>query len=118
LIQSNHDPYRTLTQIFDRYFFLALVVSTGSFVVLLNGAAGTNGNGIVTGLFIAGSIGSVFLFSRWRDFVVQPCDILFEAVVFSVVISFALNGVMDAKEAILLALTLSGLSRLPAISER
>jgi hypothetical protein len=96
-----------LTQIFNRYFFLALVVSTGSILVLLNGAVGTNGNEIVTGLFIAGSIGSVFLFSRWRDFVVQPCDILFAALVFSVAISFALNGLANTKETMLLALTLS-----------
>jgi hypothetical protein len=106
-MQSNHDPYRTLTQIFDRYVFLALAVSTGSILVLWNGVAGTNGNEIATGLLIAGPIGCVFLFSRWREFVVQPCDILFAVVVFSAIVSFALNGWTDTKETMLLVLTLS-----------
>jgi hypothetical protein len=96
----------TLTQIFDRYFFLALAVSTSPIIILFNGAAGTNGNAIVTGLVLAGSIGVLFLFSHWRDFVVRPCDILFAVLVSSIVISFALNGLTDTKEEMLLALTL------------
>jgi hypothetical protein len=109
-VHEHHIPslsVLTLTQIFDRYFFLALAVSTSPIIILFNGAAGTNGNAVVTGLVLAGSIGALFLFSHWRDFVVRPCDILFAVLVSSIAVSFALNGLTDTKEEMLLALTLS-----------
>jgi hypothetical protein len=96
-----------LTRIFDRYFFLALVVSSVPILVLYNGLAGTRGNSIVTGIFMVSSLAAVALFNDWRRFVPNLCDGAFLAYVVCIAFSFWLNGAPDTKEAALLILTLA-----------
>ncbi|SHH17228.1 O-antigen ligase family protein [Bradyrhizobium erythrophlei] len=96
-----------MSRVFDRYFFFALVVSTVPILVLYNGLAGSHGNSIVTGLFIVSSLVAVALFSQWRRFVPNLCDVAFVAYVGCIAISFWLNGVADIKQTALLILTLA-----------
>jgi hypothetical protein len=96
-----------LTRIFDRYFFLALIVSTVPILVLCNGFAGSVGNSLVTGIFIVCSTSAVALFGEWRRVAPNLCDLAFVAYAGCVAVSFWLNGFSDIKEAQLLALSLA-----------
>lgn len=100
-----------MTTIFDRYFFLALVVSTVPILVLYNGLAGSHGNSIVAGLFIVSSLAAVALFNQWRRFVPNLCDVAFAAYIGCIAVSFWLNGITDIKET---ALLVSSLAAYPA----
>lgn len=96
-----------LTRFFDRYFFLALVVSTVPILVLYNGLAGSHGNSLVTGIFIVSSTFAVALFGRWRSFVPNVSDLAFAAYIGCIVVSFWLNGITDINETALLVLSLA-----------
>jgi hypothetical protein len=93
--------------VFNRWFVLALYISTSSILVLAHGFAGTGSP--FTAAFIAGSTLALFLSSRWADFRPDPCDFLFGILVCSIAISFAVNGMdADRKEMALLLLSLAG----------
>ena len=93
--------------VFNRWFALALYISTSSILVMAHGFAGTGSP--FTAAFIAGSTLALFLLSRWADFRPDPCDFLFGIFVCSIAISFAINGMgPDRKEMALLLLSLAG----------
>ena len=93
--------------VFNRWFVLALYISTSSILVLAHGFAGTGSP--FTAAFIAGSTLVLFLLSRWTDFRLDFCDLMFGILVGCIAISFAVNG-MDANrnEIALLLLSLAG----------
>jgi hypothetical protein len=95
-----------MPQLFDRHFLLAIVVSTGSILVLINGALGSNGHSIVTGSFLLLSTAALALCGQWR-FSLNLIDVFFFAFVGCVGVTFALNGMALTKEAGLLALSLA-----------
>jgi hypothetical protein len=86
---------------------LALLISSGSLVVLVAGAAGTASNPIFTGTLLAGSTIGLFLFSRWREFEINGIDALFCAFVATALVSLAINGYQTHKEAALFAISLA-----------
>ena len=96
-----------MDRIFDRYFFLALLVSTGPISVLVYGLAGIQGNSLITGCFIATLTATLFLFGKWRTFTIELCDIVFVIYVCCIGISFWINGWQDLKEVQLLILSLA-----------
>ncbi len=93
--------------VFNRWFVLALYISTSSILVLAHGFAGTGSP--FTAAFIAGSTLALFLLSRWADFRLDFCDLMFGILVCCIAISFAVNGMdADRKEIVLLLLSLAG----------
>jgi hypothetical protein len=93
--------------VFNRWFVLALYISTSSILVLAHGYAGTGSS--FTAAFIAASTLALFLLSRWADFRLDLCDFLFGILVCCIAISFAVNGMdADRKEMALLLLSLAG----------
>jgi hypothetical protein len=93
--------------VFDRYFFLALFVSTSPILVLVFGLTGNHGNSLVTGSFMAASTAALFLFGNRRSFTIEVCDIIFGIYVCCVATSFWINGSQDLKEVQLLVLSLA-----------
>lgn len=75
-----------------RWALLALVISTGSIMVLSHGLLGTGS--IFTGIFIALSTASLIATGRWKTRL-NICDLTFALFVLSIVISSILNGKSD-----------------------
>lgn len=85
---------------------LAIVVSAGPIAVLAHGLAGAGS--VFTGLMMSSTIAALISLGRWRQFVMNPCDILFGAFVLCVAASFAVNGTgPDRKEIYLLFISLA-----------
>jgi hypothetical protein len=88
-----------------RWALLALVISTGSIMVLSHGLLGTGS--IFTGIFMALSTASLVATGRWKTRL-NICDLAFVLFVLSIVISSILNGKSDeTKEYGLLILSLA-----------
>ena len=84
----------------DFHFVLAIIVSSGSIIVIVSGGS------LVTASILVGSILAAAALNRYRDFRIIDIDLLFAIFCFAIVASFALNGYRDPKEAGLLFLSL------------
>ncbi|MEH2518990.1 hypothetical protein V1279_004563 [Bradyrhizobium sp. AZCC 1610] len=84
----------------DFHFVLAIIVSSGSIIVTASGGP------LVTASILVGSILAAAALNRYRDFRIIDVDLLFATFCLAIVVSFALNGYGDLKEAGLLFLSL------------
>lgn len=84
----------------DFHFVLAIIVSSGSIIVIASGGP------LITASILVGSILAAAALNRYRDFRIIDIDLLFAIFCFAIVASFALNGYGDLKEAGLLFLSL------------
>jgi O-Antigen ligase len=94
-----------MTFILNRWLALALYVSTGPILVFAHGFAGAGS--LFTAAFMAGSTLALLLSSRWGNFTIDPCDLLFGMFICCIIVSFMVNGIhSDPKEITLLVLSL------------
>jgi O-antigen ligase len=84
----------------DYQFVLAIIASSPSIIVIISGGP------LVTASILVGSILAAVALSRYSDLRIIDIDLLFVAFCFAVVVSFALNGYRDSKEAGFLFLSL------------
>lgn len=85
---------------------LAILVSAGPIAVMAHGFADVGS--VFTGAMMSSTVAALILLGRWRQFVVNPCDILFGAFVLCVVASLVANGFgPDRKEIYLLLISLA-----------
>ena len=84
----------------DFHFVLAIIVSSGSVIVIVSGGS------LVTASILVGSILAAAALNRYRDFRIIDIDLLFATFCFAIVVSFALNGYRDPKEVVLLFFSL------------
>lgn len=96
-----------MNPVFDRYFFLALFVSTVPISVLAYGFTGHQGNSLITGGFMVMVTASLFLFGTRRIFKIEAGDIVFGIYACCIATSFWINGWQDHKEVALLVLSLA-----------
>ncbi|MCA6110596.1 O-antigen ligase family protein [Bradyrhizobium cenepequi] len=83
----------------------AVLLSVGPIAVLAHGLAGTGS--MITGLLMALPTAALLVLARWREFTPDLCDMLFVLFCCGIALSFAANGVIAQKEAVLLALSLA-----------
>jgi len=84
----------------DYQFVLAIIASSPSIIVIISGGP------LVTASILVGSILAAVALSHYSDLRIIDVDLLFAAFCFAVVVSFALNGYRDSKQAGLLFLSL------------
>jgi hypothetical protein len=85
---------------FDFHFVLGIIVSSGSIIVMASGGP------LVTASILVGSILAAAALNRYSDFRIIDIDLLFAILCFAIVVSLALKGYSDPKEAGLLFLSL------------
>jgi O-antigen ligase len=84
----------------DYQFVLAIIASSQSIIVIIGGGP------LVTASILVGSILAAVALSHYSDLRIIDIDLLFATFCFAVVVSFALNGYRDSKEAGFLFLSL------------
>ncbi|WP_456640209.1 O-antigen ligase family protein [Bradyrhizobium sp. USDA 10063] len=83
----------------------AILLSAGPIAVLAHGFAGAGST--ITGLLMAAPTAALLVLARWREFKPDICDVLFVLFCCGVGLSFAANGVIAPKEAVLLGMSLA-----------
>jgi O-antigen ligase len=96
----------TLLPVRNAHSLIAIIVSTGGLLILLNGAMGTNGNHVLTAALTFLPAVALFALGKFRNFTLNVIDVLFLTFVGCVGLSILANGFPPAKEALFFVATL------------